>query len=496
MKTRRAGWLPGVQPEAVEWRSLTFPHLEVLVPCASPEDLRAQAGRLRAAQADYLARQPVQHIVRLLDRVAARWLEPASPYRREAEHLLPLVTGYSEPAIRKGLAAWLSTLREENILRLVEAELPEPAVLDQFVSRGLSGGETRAFGPKLTVHIWSGNVPGLPAQSLLSALLTKSANLGKVASEEPLFPTLLAESIAEVDARLAECVAVTYWPGGDARYEAPAFEQADAVIAYGTEHAIESIRQRVPTTARFIPYSHKLSFGAIACEALAPDCLADTVDRAAYDVAKYDQQGCLSPHLLYVEADANVSPRDFAEALAVRLGEYGRVVPRGRLTLDESASFATLRQRYEARELAGDCVALFEAEGALVVFDRDPTFEASCLNRVIYVKPVADLVVDLPGLVAPVRRYLQTCGVAAAPTRRRALAEVLGALGVDRVCPLGRMGDVAPTWHHDGRLNLADLLQWTDIEPDSSAGRWEFAHPDLGLYGAASTQDKKETSRQ
>jgi hypothetical protein len=46
------------------------------------------------------------------------------------------------------------------------------------------------------------------------------------------------------------------------------------------------------------------------------------------------------------------------------------------------------------------------------------------------------------------------------------------------------MGDVAPNWHHDGRFTLLELLRWTDLEPDATAGRWEFAHPDLGLYGA------------
>ena len=50
------------------------------------------------------------------------------------------------------------------------------------------------------------------------------------------------------------------------------------------------------------------------------------------------------------------------------------------------------------------------------------------------------------------------------------------------------MGDVAATWHHDGRFNLLELLRWTDLEPDASAGRWEFENPELGLYGNPSTQ--------
>ena len=481
---RCAGWLPGARDEDIAgWQTLSFPGLDIPLARLTPTGFEAQLRRLRTAQADYLAGLPVNRVVTLLDRVASRWLDPASPYRREAEGLLPIVTGYAEPAIRKGLAAYLSTLREENVLRLLDAELSEPAVLDRFVSRGRGGGETRAFGPRLTVHIWSGNTPGLPAQSLVSALLVKSANLGKVASEEPVFATLLAESIAEVDPRLAECLAVTYWPGGEEALQTIAFEQAEAVIAYGGESAIEAVRGRIPPDTRFIAYGHKLSFGVIGREALEPERLPDTLERAAYDVAKYDQQGCLSPHLFYVEEGGATAPRAFAEALSRHLGEYAMIVPRGRLSLEESASIAAARQRQELRALADEAVGLFAAEGSTVLFTQDSTFEASCLNRTISVKPISDLLEDVPPVVAPVKRFLQTCGVAAAPERRRALAERLGRLGLDRVCPLGRMGDVAPTWHHDGRFNLLELLRWTDLEPDSSAGRWEFAHPDLGLYG-------------
>ncbi|MBV9598996.1 MAG: acyl-CoA reductase [Chloroflexi bacterium] len=524
---RSIGWLPGLQDaEVAEWQALTFDgELELRIPRLSPAGLAAQLRRIAVAGDAYLADLPVDRIVTALDRVANRWLDPASVYRREAEQLLPRITGYSEPAVRKGLASYLGLLRGENLRRLLEEELPEPRVLDRFVPRARAGGWTRAFGPRLTVHVWSGNVPGLPAQSLVAALLVKSASFGKVASEEPLFATLLAESISEVDPDLAACMAVGYWRGGDAQLESIAFGQADTVIAYGSEHAIEAVRSRVPGDTRFVAYGHKLSFGAIGREALTTPQLSDTLQRAAYDVVKYDQQGCLSPHLLYVERGGDTSPREFARALSQTLGEYAEKVPRGRLTLEESSSFAQLRQQYEMRQvladaergdetrnMAGDArressaavppsladkpsyeadgskVAVFDASDAVVVYEPDPRFEASCLNRLVFVKPVDDLVADVPRLAAGVRRYLQTCGVAASSDRTRALALGLGRLGLDRVCPLGRMGDVAATWHHDGRFNLLELLRWTDLEPDASAGRWEFENPELGLYGNPSTQ--------
>ena len=147
VQLRRAGWLPGVSEADIQDRqTLTFPGLDVQIPRLTAEGVTAQVERIQAARDDYLARLPVRRIVTLLDRVASRWLDPASPYRYEAERLLPLITGFAEPAIRKGLSAYLATLREENVLRLLEAELPEPAVLDGFAPRGRAGGETRAFG--------------------------------------------------------------------------------------------------------------------------------------------------------------------------------------------------------------------------------------------------------------------------------------------------------------------------------------------------------------
>jgi Acyl-CoA reductase (LuxC) len=484
---RRAGWLPGLhEDEVAEWQVLRYPELEVQFPRLTPAGLAAQLERVASARDEYLRDLPVSRIVTLLDRVASRWLDPASPYRREAERLLPAITGYAEPAVRKGLASYLSLLREENLLRLLDSELSDLQVLDEFRPRGRGGGETRAFGPRLTVHVWSGNVPGLPLQSLVASLLVKSASMGKVASDEPLVASLFAESVAEVDERLAACLAVAYWPGGDATLESVAFDQAEAVIAYGSQRSVESVRSRVPAGTRFVPYGHKLSFGAIAREALERSRLEETAELAAYDAVKYDQQGCLSPHLFYVEQGGAAAPLEFAAALGMALERYAALVPRGRVSLEEAASAASARNHLELRQIAGEDVALFDGDGWAVLYDADPLFQASCLNRTVWVKSVRSLEVDVPRLVEPVRRYLQTCGVAAAPDRVRVLAERLGRLGVDRVCPLGRMGDPAPEWHHDGRFNVLDLVRWTDLEPRASAGRWEFSHPELGLYGLPS----------
>src|SRR4051812_31428600 len=104
-RNRTIGWLPGVREADIEtWQTLRFgDELELRTARLTPDGLRAQMRRIGAARDAYLAEVPVERIVRVLDRVATRWLDPTSAYRREAEQLLPLVTGYSEPAVRKGL---------------------------------------------------------------------------------------------------------------------------------------------------------------------------------------------------------------------------------------------------------------------------------------------------------------------------------------------------------------------------------------------------------
>jgi hypothetical protein len=490
-RTLDAYWLPGLRPDEVaEWRTLPFgpqAELALRVPVLTPEGLAAVCERVAAARDAYLAEAPVAQVAASIDRAIGRWLDPFSRWRRLAEGALPAITGYSAPMVRKGLPGYLATFRLENLWRLLEAELGDPRYLDGFQPRGRLGGRSRAYGPRLCVHVFAGNVPGLPAQSLVAALLAKAACLGKAASEEPLFPALFAASLAEVDRRLGACLAVTWWPGGTEALETVAFGRADAVIAYGSEPTIASIRARVPPETRFVAYNHKLSFGVIGREALAAEQLAETAARAAYDAAKYDQQGCLSPHLFYVERGGATPPRAFAAALAEAMAAAEARMPRGRLTLEEAAAVREARATAEARALASPDVEVYASPAGTawtVIYEEDPTFVASCLNRTVRVKPVDD-VLTVPALLAPVRRYLQTAGVALPEARLLALADRLGRLGLDRVCPLGQMPDPSPGWHHDGRYNVLDLLRWTDIEAPTSAGRWEFEHPAAGIYGVA-----------
>ncbi|HEX5724837.1 MAG TPA: acyl-CoA reductase, partial [Longimicrobiaceae bacterium] len=432
------------------------------IPQLRPEDLRRQIDALLAARERHLAHRPVAEIVAVVDRAAARLLDPGDPLRATAEHALPAVTGYSPAMTRLVLDRMAADWRAGPLTTLLRAEFGDPEVLDGFRPGPDARTLRAAFGPRLAVHVFSGNVPGVAVTSLVRSLLVKAATLGKTAAGEPLLAPLFARAVAEEDAGLGACLAVTYWPGGAEALERAALEAADAVVAYGGAEAVASVRARTPPRARFLAYGPRLSFAAVGRDRLTRAEAPALARDAALDAAIFDQQGCVSPHLFYVEEGGEVGPREWAALLAAAMEQVERELPRGPLAPGESAAIHQLRGE---AEFASGAVLHASPGGTAwtVVYDPDPAFAASCLNRVVRVKPVAALA-EVPALLEAYASVLQTVGVAASPAAARALAAALGRLGASRVAPLGRMAWPPPHWHHDGRPPLLDLVRWCDLE--------------------------------
>jgi hypothetical protein len=426
----------------------------------SPTRIADLCTHLRTGRTTGLARMPVREIVEAIDRAVASW-DTAGGRRDHDIEQLSAVTGYHLATVRLAFDDVSRAFRAPALERLLRRELGSPDALDCFLPRAEGGGSQRAFGPGLTTVVLSGNVFHVAVESMVLALLAKSACLVKASSRDPLFPALVAGSLAAADERLAAALAVAWWSGGDAGLERAAFAGADAVIAYGGTEAVAAVRGHTPVDVRFVAHGPKISFAVVARSHAAGPHGEATASAAAHDVAMYDQQGCVSPHTIYVEG----SPGDalaFGRLLAGAMARTELEAPRGRLTTDESARIRQVRGAAEFRQ----GVEVFESDGGTawtVIVDADPLFAASCLNRVVYVKPL-DRPERLPELIEPVRPFLQTAGVAGDPTFRAAVAEIVAPLGVARVCPLGRMQHPPADWRHDGRPRLLDLLRWTDLE--------------------------------
>lgn len=404
---------------------------------------------LLAAQAE-LSRRPVGEILGALEKVAARWLDHADPIRREAEERLAETTGLAPAMLRRGLDETIR--RMQGIPALLDQDLGSRHALDAPVRRA-PGVLSRAWGPALLVAVFSGNVPGISSIDMALALALKSACLARPAREEPAFAPLFARSVAEVDPLLGRCLAVRRWEYD----EAWPYARAGAVVVYGSDQSVAAVRRLVPSGVRFLGHGHKISFAVVTREAATPE----NARRLALDVAMYDQQGCVSPHMAFVERGGPLTPVAFAEACGQALADLEGEMPRSRLSREEAAA---LRGARDEAEFTAD--AVYGSTGDLawtVVHCEAAAFLPSPLNRLLRTYSVDD-VAAVPAVVSPFAPYLQTVAFAGPPDRRMALAEALGALGASRVCPLGMAQQPGPLWRHDGRPTAGDLVRWLDME--------------------------------
>ena len=389
------------------------------------------------------ARERVEHrstdpVIHALTRTARSWLEPASVWRKRAVEQAPATTGFSKEMVSEVVDLTFEAIAEGALRELLDSHV------------------NTTPNPRLIVHFLAGNVPPPGIASICYGLLLKSANLVKVSNRDPVFPALFVESLREVDPELAECVAILDWRRDEIGLTRAALTMADTVVAYGDDETIASLRQMCQPNTRFLGYGHKLSFAVIAKEALTKESLPQLAEAAAFDSSVYDQQGCLSPHAFYVEEGAQISPREFAEALAGAMAAYQTRVPRGKLSVEEAVQIAKLRGAYEFRSTSDRTVAIWTSKDAnawLVIYEEDPMFTPSCLNRVVFVKPIKELE-SIPQLMQRFAANLSTVGLAPMNERTTAFAGELTKIGVNRICPIGQMQRPPLSWHQVWRPSV------------------------------------------
>lgn len=417
----------------------------------------------------YLASHSTHSRIALLSSVAGDWLEGDNPFRRLALEQGPAATGFSRPTLANGLDSFFKELTHQNLQALVEQDLGHARRLDELVSTKVEEKSDRAatvLAPELVAHLTAGSLPNPALFSMALGVLARSAQFVKCATGASLLPRLFAHSLYEAEPKLGACLEVAEWPGGNVELEKALFDEADCVTATGSDETLAAVRQRLPATTRFLGYGHRVSFSCVMSGVLSGHNLKKVVAQAAADVAAWDQLGCLSPHVIYVERGESATPEKFAELLAEELARREETEPRGDIPVEVAAGIDSRRSFYELRKVHSQDTLLWRSKHSTawtVVFEADPRFQLSCLHRFIYVKAAASLTEALQHADS-IRGKVSTIGLAAPEDQAQDLALELARWGASRVCPLGQMQHPPLTWRHDGRPALGDLVRWTDWE--------------------------------
>lgn len=209
----------------------------------------------------------------------------------------------------------------EKIARIYAKESGLPLGMTQkIISRILNGRRTAPLNrlrKKLKHHpilsktkTWAwvapGNVPDPVALGILAASLQNARLILKLSRQNERTGRALVRSLA--------C------PGQNIRIftDHVDFKKAstdvDAWVVYGSDATLQKIKKSVPSSAGWIGHGHRISFSVIFKSALKKQFVS-TVRKCAQDIWLYDQRGCLSPQIVWVEGEGERETEAFSEAL-------------------------------------------------------------------------------------------------------------------------------------------------------------------------------------
>lgn len=429
--------------------------LDPLDPTRLPkaDDLDALADALSDNRA-VLDSYSTDELILLISEAASRWLDPSSG-------LMPLQ--------QHGLVFLANWCRSDRLREMARQSLRNrAAALDVWLTVDDTGARlTRAVPRGLVCHWLAGNVPLLGMLGLVQSVLTKNANLLKVASTFSSVMPVLLRSFEGLELRspsgrtlkgddILSTIAVVFYPKTNTSAARRMSAKADARVAWGGREAVESIlnlEKQIHTED--LVFGPKHSFMVIAREALSTARQVKKVARrAATDISVFDQYACASPHTIFVEKGATASsPREFAEALSAEMSVALDRIPKAPADAGTVGNISSERMRYE---LFGE---LWTSDGSewTVLFDDEPRLEAPTYSRVVYVKPVEDIM-DCARFAS---KEIQTVGLAMPMHRRMEFGDVAARLGCERFPEVGRMTHFDSPW--DGLYMMDRLVRWVSL---------------------------------
>ncbi|MAJ58720.1 MAG: hypothetical protein CBC48_01410 [bacterium TMED88] len=429
--------------------------MKIQWPDENQERLNAARGRLEVAR-EILLNRGTQSVLAVLAQVLDDWQQAGSPWRARLAQELDGAGGFPADLTRAGLKLGLETWSGDALRETIEREQ----------SALLSGSGRRWVSFSSTHIVLAGAIPMPSLLQPILSLACLSPVLVKPSSRDPITAPLLAESIRAVDEEIGTALEVVSFPSHDDA-GLNLFLEAPCIVASGHDATIRSLATRLQSTARLVPYGHRLSIEVIDSESLTDD-VSGLAQDIAFDVVLWDQQGCLSPAGLYVvgpgaaEGVARLGP-----AIAAALEDLGETLPPGAVETEAATQIVHERDQATLRSAAGDPPAVLAGANTswTVVLEGDSTWRPCPGHRFLRLYPVEETR-ELENALAPIGPHLSSAALVALPERRAAFADRLLALGATRICRPGRMQAPPLDWPHDGQSLLAPLVRITQQEPD------------------------------
>ncbi|MFN2527551.1 MAG: acyl-CoA reductase [Candidatus Baltobacteraceae bacterium] len=399
---------------------------------------------------------PVAQIIGGIADAAQRWSDADFPPRVRVTDAIVQRTGYSTPVVEYALDRLFFELTSDALKDTIAAELGSLAALDGFV--GHRGKPDRfARGLDRVCIISSRTTIGVALLPALFALCAKCDVTVK--DREDHFITAFFETLRDEHEAFAASARASAWKGAQDAFDLRPF---DAVVAFGKDTTLAQIRASCSPDARFLGFGNRASAGYVTRDAVGDAAqIAEIAAGAARDLLLYESEGCLSLHVLFVEADDCALTERFLRLLTSAVQKATIEFPLGLRDAADASRVAHLRAAAAFRAASGQGgVYSDDACSFLLVYDPRKDDPPAFAPRTLGIVPVHE--------PAEAIRYLRQHDIRleafALSDERPDLIKAAISSGAVRLAPFGELQRLPVGADHGGRPRIADFIRWIDRE--------------------------------
>jgi hypothetical protein len=274
------------------------------------------------------------------------------------------------------------------------------------------------------VQILAGNTPAVITQAFLQGAILAVPQIIKTPVMQSGFPQLLLRSFCEISSALAELFYLDTWQNNLSALYAE-ISKTDLVIAYGSDETIALLKAYCSPSSIVVTHGHAVSCGIIFKDAANKENL----EKLAWDMLSYDQRGCLSPRVTFVEVGGEISPEQcakiFAEEILPLMAER---FPRGGLFPGEATAIMHRKALYSFKGI------VYSGKDWTVCYDDTLVWPEEGLPRFMPFKPFSNIK-ELQIVLQSVKDCLISVGVAGGVLKKKKS----GYSKLHHICELGTM---------------------------------------------------------
>lgn len=304
--------------------------------------------------------------------------------------------------------------------------------------------------------------------ALVQCILTKNVNLIKVAAKDGgVFASLMSafegllfttrEGFTINGDDLVKTVGVVYFSRHASNLGEQMSKAAKVRIAWGGKEAVETVAGYPSTIdCETVIFGPKLSYAVIAKEELSSEQeVKKLARRVSVDVSVFDQEGCASPHNIYIERGGKVSPELFCEILAQSFPKTELQIPKPTVSPEQISAIHSIRGVYDFKGKVWGSDTM--SWSILLSGDSDCELCKPVYSRALMVHQVESIHEALDHI----EDYIQTIGIAAPLEKAIEFAAKATEKGVARCPQIGRMLNFEMPW--DGVFLIDRLVRWNTL---------------------------------